>query len=337
MQPIRNQADRSNSAAPARSNTDAVTGALANLTVSKAVESKIPAPKCCMRAPNSNLLHPITPTLYQFSNTALAQQALISAAKNDDSVELLKALHHPFVNPNQLDKQDKTPLFYAITQMNVNAVRILRQHGAFEDAGGFACLTEWINSGVVEYDPGYNSIENMWTQQVEQALVNPELKPVDPADCDMLDEHLNTALHLNVQREEVDNLIQFCRYSNRQGADLRAMVNQQNDQGDTPLHVAMKISNANKRVLMCRALLERGADPSIKNHSKNQPCDLTTDIAVLKSLEEHGCSDALYKRCQLEEQAISDSYAADRAARDEQERDEKRKADNAAWNTQGNW
>jgi ankyrin repeat protein len=337
MQPIRNQSDRSNNFAAARSHTDEVTGALANLTVSKEVEPKIPAPKCCMRAANSSLLHPLTPTQDKFSHTANAHQTLFSAAKNNNTAELLDALHHPFVNINQLDEFDKTPLYYAVIKMNVDAVRILRQHGAADATGGFEQLTEMCfgDRSKLKLDERYTEILDLLFQPVEQVPVNSKFGKVDPADCDALDKQGNTPLHLNVQSGDVNNVIAFCLSSNRQGADLREMVNRQNNQGDTPLHVVMKISDAKKRDLMCRALLERGADPSIKNHAKNRPYDLTDDTFVLKSLEKHGCHGAPYKRVKLEKKAEEHRNAAERAARDQQERDAKRLAENQRLNTQG--
>ena len=65
------------------------------------------------------------------------------------------------------------------------------------------------------------------------------------------------------------------------GADLalsfiiakNADVNIQDVKGLTPLHLAVKSSEEIRTTRLIRALLLKGADPSIKDHQGNLPCD----------------------------------------------------------------
>lgn len=326
MQPAGRQLSNQSSALKASVKSDSVNelaGQLSEVSVAGEPEPKLAAPSCCMRAPNSNLLHALEPT--QFRNQQVAHEALFAAAKNNNVDDLLDALHYPFIDINRLDEDNKTPLYYAVVNRNVAAVRILRQHGAVDATGGFGRLTYLIDSGQRDLDDRYEEIKHILTLPVEEAPINSEFDRVDPSDCDVLDHLENTALHENVRSDDVEAAIAVCDNSNRQGADLREMVNKQNAQGDTPLHLAMKVDDQRKRIKICTALLARGANPGMLNNEKLKPYNLTSNFEVLELLaEEGGCDEAAYKLKKLKKQADIDNRNTQRANQDKKDRDQDR-------------
>jgi ankyrin repeat protein len=56
--------------------------------------------------------------------------------------------------------------------------------------------------------------------------------------------------------------------------------------GDTPLHLAVKLDDPSARSWMVKTLLEAGADPRIRNKYKDKPVDLLPKHATSDDLRE---------------------------------------------------
>ena len=151
-------------------------------------------------------------------------------------------------------------------------------------------------------------------------------RAVDPGDVKPQNSKGDTSLHLLVKYRDLEGLKARISNSGRQGSDLREMVNYQNYQGETPLHHAVQLDNKES---ICEELLNQGASPTIEDNKGNRPYHLTSHRAVMELLSKHGC---YYSQQKL----IEVDNAAERAARDQQERDAAHKAHYQSWQYYGN-
>jgi ankyrin repeat protein len=81
------------------------------------------------------------------------------------------------------------------------------------------------------------------------------------------DKNENTILHRAVKQKDLENKRKFVKLL----LDFQTTeINKQNNQGDTPLHIATKNSNREAIAL----LLKNNADPTIKNNEGLSPIDV---------------------------------------------------------------
>lgn len=209
------------------------------------------------------------------------EESLINAAKNGD-LKLLESLLHQnvHIDVNMADKDGKTALYWACFNGNLSMLHALLSKGAKtyilakdEDTPAHAPLHAAVKEGHV-------AIVKLLTQ--DQMAIN----LIDSANHTLLHYacfNLRSASYSDTLKKRID--IANRLISN--GANLDAV----NDYGNTALHLACQ----NRLIPIIQLLLDKGANPLIKNEADLTPLDLIpkgansrfTKLYLKKSIKKH--------------------------------------------------
>jgi ankyrin repeat protein len=190
----------------------------------------------------------LTSLLEEKPELALARHpdgySLIHAAAEVAPVELVQLLVSLGADINEQDKWGETPIFYAVDEPNVPVAEMLLSIGAQLDTMNYKGHCPIY---VVAIEGNIDAIEFLLAHNV----------PIDQKT-----EYGSTALHVAVcggYEDLVDYLIGH-------GADVNA---RDSTMGKTPLHYAIDLIRYgwDSLLKMAELLLERGADPNIKDNN----------------------------------------------------------------------
>jgi ankyrin repeat protein len=183
--------------------------------------------------------------------------ALIRATEGDrPKIESIKTLLDHKADPNIKDNKGNTALLYATkfnTKLTTDLINLLLTHGANP------CILDCKGNSPLHFAAGIGNIDQIKSiifyarDFAQQSLKNL---------CTDKSSYISL-LPLDV-RKKID-------------AKLNAYINQTNDQGDTPLIVAVK---RNCRDSIVRFLIESGADVTIRNLSGQSALDIAREFAI---------------------------------------------------------
>jgi ankyrin repeat protein len=188
----------------------------------------------------------------------------VLSAKNMDIVELL--VNHPDVDVNYYDKLGAQAIFYAVTI----------QHGLSEEIGNL--LMEKMASKAERSNPETKTIATLVDSFKENIRYLLEKGQDTTTTKGAITEGENgaNALHVAAADEETTDLIDAILETRKFD------INGVDSDGRTPLHHAISGTN---REINARHLLEKGADPTIRNNKGDTPFHLAaqflTDTHVL--------------------------------------------------------
>ncbi|PKS09330.1 hypothetical protein jhhlp_003944 [Lomentospora prolificans] len=177
---------------------------------------------------------------------------------------LAHMLQHPLDLEVRESKNGRTPLLVACSQQDIEALKLLLNHGARPD------VTDKLSKNGLHLCQRAN-----YGTQVARCL----LQPPSAIDIDAMDGCQNTALHLAASMGNQPMV--------RVLLDLGAKADIQGPGGWTPLMAAVQATmrSQDEKLNILKALVDKGADPTLKYSGGQTAIDMANDSQIRKNLK----------------------------------------------------
>ena len=222
------------------------------------------------------------------------ENSLIGAVKNGDlrAVAWLLAYEEARLALNIPDEKGNMPLHLAVQGGNVGIVKLLLLKGAYVyEKNGEGKSPFEIALDLALLSSQHACLVAILNDYLSQSLFN----ALNSSRARLAEKLIEGGANVNVQNNEGDTplhiavmegLLDIVKKLIAEGAN----VNAQNSAGDTPLHIAVKLKN----FTITRVLLLAGAETDKKNHKGDTPYSLASDnkmTCFLREMRKHLPSD----------------------------------------------
>lgn len=179
----------------------------------------------------------------------------------NEEVDLIKSLTILGANVNIRNREGKTPVFMAMENGNLQILKILLGNGANAD------IPDKTGTTPLQHVVHYEKCPYTAISELLEAGADPNVKNI----------HGNSLLFSLLSKKSYSNHISDVIHAL---VDAGANINEQNQNGDTPLHLSL-VECDEYSYKTAKALLAAGANTDIKNHNGDSP-----NIEMIKKYED---------------------------------------------------